>query len=267
MLRAMRFLAALVALSLPAAAQEVEPLCPLRPPPMAMLHEAALHGPAPSAGSVRLRYVEHSMILIETPGGASAITDYFSSSPLAGFAPDLATMNRGHSTHWTAAPDPAIDTVLRGWEPPREAVVADMAVRGVPTDLRGGFEGGMIPDGNAIFVFRVGDLCIAHFGHLHHEPTEEDYAALGRIDVAIAPVDGGLTLPHETLVRTLGRLQAAVVIPVHWFGRGTLDAFLSRMDEEGWRIETARSASITIEEPLSPFEDQRVAVLIPARLR
>ena len=267
MLDPMRALAVLLVLALPAAAQEAEPLCPLRPPPMAMLQDAALYGPAPSEGSVTLRYVEHSMVLIETPGGASAITDYFSSQPLAGFVPDVATMNRGHSTHWTAAPDPAIPTVLRGWQAPREAAVADMAVRGVPTDLRGGFDGSMVPDGNAIFVFRVGEICVAHLGHLHHEPTEEDYAALGRIDVAIAPVDGGLTLPHETLVRTLQRLQAAVVIPVHWFERGTLEEFASRMDGAGWRIEVARSSTLTLDGPLSPFEDPRVAVLIPARLR
>ncbi|MGR3541997.1 MAG: MBL fold metallo-hydrolase, partial [Hasllibacter sp.] len=247
----MRLLAALFLLALPAAAQEAEPLCPLRPPPMAALRPAALHGPAPAAGSVALRYVEHSMVLIETPGGASAITDYFSSAPLGGFAPDLATMNRGHSTHWTPSPDPAIGTVLRGWTEPREAALVDLAVRGVPTDLRGGPGGGMIADGNAIFVFRVGEVCIAHLGHLHHEPTETDYAALGRIDVAIAPVDGGLTLPHETLVRTLERLQAAVVVPVHWFERGTLEAFASRMDAAGWRIEVARASAVTLSGPLS----------------
>jgi hypothetical protein len=83
------------------------------------------------------------------------------------------------------------------------------------------------PDGNSIFVFEAGGLCIGHLGHLHHEPTPEDFALLGRMDVVMVPVDGGYTLPQEALVRTLERLRARIVIPMHWFGPATLDSFLA----------------------------------------
>ena len=61
----------------------------------------------------------------------------------------------------------------------------------------------------------------------------------------MAPVDGGLTLPHETLVRVLGRLQSSVVLPMHWFGRGTLDAFLDAMAGE-FAVERRDASSIEV---------------------
>ena len=150
--------------------------------------------------------------------------------------PDVVTMNRGHITHWTPSPDEGIAHVLPGWSdapgtPAGHHVdLGEMLVRSVSTDLRPG-RGGE-DNGNAIFVFEVGGLCVGHLGHLHHEPTAEQYAALGRLDVVMAPVDGGLTLPHETLIRVLTRLRSSIVLPMHWFGRGTLQGFLDGLSGE-----------------------------------
>ena len=60
-----------------------------------------------------------------------------------------------------------------------------MLVRNVTTDIRGGFSGSRIEDNNSIFVFEVAGLCIGHLGHLHHEPSDETYAAIGRLDKAL----------------------------------------------------------------------------------
>jgi L-ascorbate metabolism protein UlaG (beta-lactamase superfamily) len=48
----------------------------------------------------------------------------------------------------------------------------------------------------------------------------------------MVPVDGGLTLDHPTLMRTLDRLRSRVVIPMHWWGQGTLDAFLDGLSDD-----------------------------------
>ncbi len=66
-----------------------------------------------------------------------------------------------------------------------------MLVRNVSTDIRSQF-GGTEDRGNSIFVFEVAGLCIGHLGHLHHEPNDAQYAALGRLDVVMAPVDGAM---------------------------------------------------------------------------
>lgn len=196
---------------------------------------ASYGGALPDEFTVRLNYIDHSMWMIETPGGLRAVTDY--NGYVGRVAPpDVVTMNRGHSTHWTGNPDPAIPHVLPGWAEARGAPadryldLGEMLVRSVSTDLRPGSGGE--PNGNSIFVFEVGGLCIGHLGHLHHEPTPEQYAALGRLDVVMAPVDGGLTLPHETLTRVLNRLRSSLVLPMHWFGEGTLLRFLDGMEGE-----------------------------------
>ena len=185
---------------------------------------------------VRINYIDHATFLVQTPGGLSAATDYTGFLGIVDLVPDVVTMNNGHETHWTSIPDPAIPHVLEGWpdaEGPREHYVdlGEMLVRNVPTDQRSPFGNGVVEGGNSIFVFEAGGLCIGHLGHLHHALTDRHYAALGRLDVVMAPVDGGFTLSREELKETLTRLKSSVVIPMHWFSPFNLDRFLADMSE------------------------------------
>ncbi len=214
-------------------------------PGVEYVQKAAFTDPVPDF-SVRLTYIDHSMFLIQTPGGLSAITDYAGFYGVTDFVPDIVTMNHAHDSHWTAQPDPAIPHVLKGWGPYREGIdhhldLGEMLIRNVSTDIRGAFGGASEPNGNSIFVFEVEGLCIGHLGHLHHEPNDAQYAALGRLDVVMAAVDGGLTLPTPVITRILKRLKSSVVIPMHWFGRATLDRFLVGMSDEFDIRRTGRS--------------------------
>ncbi|MFV0244390.1 MAG: MBL fold metallo-hydrolase [Qingshengfaniella sp.] len=196
------------------------------------IHLAGFADPLPDF-TVRLNYVGHSTFVIEAPGGLSAATDYTGALGATAFFPDVATMNRAHSSHWTANPDPRIPHVLPGWNPEGGPAVhyldlGEMLVRNVSTDLRSGRYGSGI-DGNSIFVFEAAGLCIGHLGHLHHEPTDAQYAALGRLDVVMAPVDGGMTLDLPSMTRMLDRLRSSIVIPMHWFGPANLERFLAQM--------------------------------------
>ena len=220
--------------------------------------------------AVRLHYIDHAMFLIETGGGATAVTDYVGFIGATDFFPDVATMNRAHSSHWTSSPDPRIAHVMRGWEGPGQAVeTGDLYVRNVPTDIRGsvfaeGQGGGAIRDGNSIYVFEAAGLCIGHLGHLHHVPDDAQYAALGRMDVVMAPVDGGLTLPRAELVEVLETLRSQVVIPMHWFGRANLERFLSDMSGT---FEVERTGGPTLDLSLRDLPDRpTIVVLEPAWL-
>lgn len=231
--------ACLTLAALPAPAQERRPshcIAIAEAPGVEYLHRASFAAPLPDF-TVRLNYVDHSMFLIETQGGLRAVTDY------AGFIgatrlPDVVTMNRAHISHWTPRPDPGIAHVLPGWsdrvgEPAGHHLdLGEMLVRSVSTDIRSSAGAGVEANGNSIFVFEVAGLCIGHLGHLHHEPDAAQYAALGRLDVVMAPVDGGLTLDLPTMIRTLQRLRSSVVIPMHWFGQVSLDRFLDGMAAE-----------------------------------
>jgi len=101
-----------------------------------------------------------------------------------------------------------------------------MLVRNVSTDIRSRYGGAPEADGNSIFIFEVAGLCIGHLGHLHHEPDPAQYATIGRLDVVMAAVDGGLSLDTPTMMKVLTRLRSSVVIPMHWFGRSSLNVFL-----------------------------------------
>ena len=69
---------------------------------------------AAKAEEVAITYVGHSTYFVDTPGGVRIATD-FSGAYRTGRLPDVITMNRAHSTHYTLFPDPKIEHVLRGW--------------------------------------------------------------------------------------------------------------------------------------------------------
>ncbi|WP_371872891.1 MBL fold metallo-hydrolase [Notoacmeibacter sp. MSK16QG-6] len=199
--------------------------------------------------TVRIRYAGHSTFVIETPQGLRIATDFsgsFGSRPL----PDIVTMNHAHITHWTPVPDPEIAHVLRGWsdgsgEPARHwLATGDALIRNVPTDIRRG--DGMEVAGNSIFIFEVADLCIGHLGHLHHPLTDAHHAAIGRLDIVMVPVDGGLTLSTGAMAELVERLQARIVLPMHR-RFSPIEDFLTRVRGNfDVRFETEDSIDVSI---------------------
>ncbi|WP_171131453.1 MULTISPECIES: MBL fold metallo-hydrolase [unclassified Ruegeria] len=204
-------------------------------PGIEYIHKAAWTDPVPEF-SVRISYVAHASFLIQTHGGLNAVTDFTGFIGGADLIPDVVTMNHAHSTHWTANPDPAIPHVLTGWGEFGQGIdhyldLGEMLVRNVSTDIRSSY-GGVEERGNSIFVFEVEGLCIGHLGHLHHVPSDEQFAALGRLDVVMAAVDGGTTMPLPEMVTVLRRLKSSVIIPMHWFSSFSLDRFLVEIRED-----------------------------------
>lgn len=229
-------------------------------PGLEYLHLAGFRDP-PADFSVRISYINHAMFLLQTPGGLSAVTDYTGFLGATDFVPTVATMNNAHGTHWTSEPDPDIPHLLEGWATGGAARdhyldLGEMLVRNVHTDVRSGF-GSVRPDGNSVFVFEVEGLCIGHLGHLHHYPDDNQIAAIGRLDVVMAAVDGGTTLDLPTMIRLLKRLKSSVVIPMHWFSAGTLDAFLVGMADE---FEIRRDMPNAIEISLRTLPDRPTVV-------
>jgi L-ascorbate metabolism protein UlaG (beta-lactamase superfamily) len=183
---------------------------------------------------VSITYLGHSTFHIVTPGGVTIATDYNGwYKPTV--PPMVATMNHAHTTHYTLTPEPEIQYVLHGWsdtpgEPIKhELMVGDTFVRNVTTDINrwGQHE----KDGNSIFIFEVQGLCIGHLGHLHHELDEGHYAEIGRLDVLMVPVDGGLTMGKEGMSKVVQRLRSSVILPMHRRGP-VIDDFLSMFGPE-----------------------------------
>ena len=210
----------------------------------------------------RLTFIGHSTFLIESPAGVRIATDY-NDYVRAAVTPDIATMNRAHSTHYSDDPDPAIKVVLRGWSAEGAPAAHDLQyedvwIRNVVTNIRD-WNGGTMLAGNSIFVFEVAGLCIAHLGHLHHTLTQEHLDQMGRIDVVLVPVDGSYTLGVDGMVEVLKSIQPRLVIPMHIFGAGTLARFVEKIREFA-PVDASETASIVLSRAKLPRE-MRMLVL------
>jgi L-ascorbate metabolism protein UlaG (beta-lactamase superfamily) len=217
----------------------------------------------PEGASVQLTFLGHSSFLIETAGGATAVTDYngYIRAPLT---PDIVTMNNAHDTHYTELVEPGVRWVLRGWNPAggtaeHDIEHLDLRVRNVPTAVHG--RRGDQELSNSIFVFETPDLCIAHLGHLHHVLLPGQLAELGQIDVLLVPVDGQYTMSQEEMVQVIEQIAPAVVVPMHYFGAATLGRFLARL-EGRWQVVTGENPTVSFSRATLPW---RQVLVLPGR--
>ncbi|MFL6839412.1 MAG: MBL fold metallo-hydrolase, partial [Bradyrhizobium sp.] len=122
------------------------------------------------------------------------------------------------------------------------------------TDIRrywGEDSGGpMIKDGNSIFIFEVAGLCIGHLGHLHHKLDETHFAAIGRLDIVMVPIDGTYTMSLDGISDITRRLRASVVLPMHRFAT-PLDEFM-RLTGQQFEIDTRSERTLKISRDTLP---------------
>ncbi|MBX4938405.1 MBL fold metallo-hydrolase [Rhizobium binae] len=199
---------------------------------------------------VKFTFLGHSTFEIDTPAGIIIATDYNGWYQPAAL-PDVVTMNKAHTTHFTLTPEPGIKHVLHGWSDiPGEAanidlVVGDAHIRNVATDIRFSYGlGGSQQNGNSIFIFEIAGLCIGHLGHLHYELTDTHYTEIGRLDVVMVPVDGGLTMGADSMSRVIKRLRSSLILPMHRRGP-PVNAFVSMFGKD-FDVAYASDDSITV---------------------
>src|SRR5215475_11587443 len=241
MLRALSAIFALLgSLIAPAVAednQRSECLAMANAPPRAT--PVSLRRAAAGTDEVAITYGGHSTYYIDTPGGVRIATDWNGGYRM-GRLPDVVTMNRAHSTHYTLFPDQRIPHVFHGWgedgQPAKiQEKVGDVLIRNVTTDIRrfyGDYSGvNMIKDGNSIFIFEVAGLCIGHLGHLHHQLDDTHFAAIGRLDIVKVPIDGTYTMSLDGVSDITRRLRASVVLPMHRFAT-PLEEFMERIGKQ-----------------------------------
>lgn len=248
-------LATCLALAMPAPAPAAEDLClaVAQGPARSLVQKASVRLAQLASGEVRITYVGHSTFLIESQKGVKIATDY-NDYVRAPVVPDIATMNRAHTSHYASFPEPGIRHLLPGWNEGggaahHDVTLEDVRVRNVPTNIRD-FAGGTVAFGNSIFIFEIGGLCIAHLGHLHHTLTMQQLAQIGQMDVVLVPVDGSYTLDLPGTIEVLKSLRAPLIIPMHYFSSFTLNRFL----------EAARGAFEVVTQPLPTIKISRATL-------
>ncbi|MEL6505036.1 MAG: MBL fold metallo-hydrolase [Pseudomonadota bacterium] len=195
---------------------------------------------------VTISFQGHSTYLLESPGGVKIATDFagWLTDPVT---PDVVTMNQAHSSHYTRNPDPAIKHVLPGWRDDGQPAayrlqVEDVVIRNITTDL---VRFRPMPDGNSVFIFEMGGLCIGHLGHLHKRLSDAQYTEIGRLDVVMVAIDGGLTLSHISVREVLDRLRSSVVLPMHVRSFDAMPRFLSYLGDD-FAIERPKERKLTL---------------------
>ncbi len=228
--------------------------------------EARIMPASLSEKELRLTFVGHASFLIETPSNVKAVTDY-NDFIRASVVPDIATMNKAHSTHFSRNPEAGITHLLPGWNPAggraeHDLTLLDLRVRNVPTNIRSWGGSQTEYDGNSIFIFELGDFCVVHLGHLHHVLEPSHLRAIGRADIVLAPVDSGYTLDAEGMMEVLAQLSPRIVIPMHFFGQHTLDRFI-RLGSERYVIDRRDTPSAVFSRESLP--EKPTMVVLPGR--
>jgi L-ascorbate metabolism protein UlaG (beta-lactamase superfamily) len=226
---------------------------------------AAFKPVALDADQVRITYVGHSTFLIESPKLVRIATDY-NDWVKPSMLPDIVTMNHAHSTHYTDRPEPGIKHVLRGWRDDgkpagHDVSFQDVRVRSVATNIRT-WGGETERHGNSIFIFEIAQMCIAHLGHLHHTLNQQQLNEIGRIDIALFPVDGSATLDLEGMADVLTSLKAKLMIPMHYFSSFTLNRMMSLMQEKV-PVEFSATPSMLVSKTTLPAAPK--IVVLPGR--
>jgi L-ascorbate metabolism protein UlaG (beta-lactamase superfamily) len=215
-----------------------------------------------SDDALRITFLGHASFEIVSPGGVRAVTDY-NGFNVPQRPPDIVTMNHAHDTHFTLDPDPRIGHVLHGWAedgriPAVDLTVGDMHVTNLPTNIRT-WGGGTERDGNSIFVFEAGGLCIAHLSHLHHLLEPADLNTLGHIDIVMVAIDGQWTMSQPDAAAVLDQLQPRMVLPMHYFTRAVLGRFLD-LERGKYAIDVRDSPELTVSRETLPAVPTIVAL-------
>src|SRR5262249_43143378 len=135
-----------------------------------------------------------------------------------------------HAPHNSVHMAPGTPVILHGLTPGGEdwqkisTTIRDVSVYLVPAyhDKSQGMQRGK----NAIFVFRVDDICIAHLGDLGHLLTPDQLKMLGKIDILLVPIAGGFfTVTPSEAREVTKQVGPKIAIPMHFWWDGAVDEY------------------------------------------
>lgn len=91
---------------------------------------------------------------------------------------------------------------------------------------------------NCLIVVETGGLRILHWGDNRHNPPEEVWQAIGKIDVLLMPVDDSQhVMGHPMVAEVIERLDPRVVIPHHYYIWNVVQRASTLLPVEKWLLE------------------------------
>jgi len=163
---------------------------------------------------MKIKWLAHAAFLITADSGTRIITDPYKVEDNLKHseikeASDIVTISHAHSDHNNVAAVRGNPRVVQD-----TSEVKDIKIKSIPTahDDTGGTQRGK----NTVFCFEVDGINVCHTGDLGHLLTEEQAAAIGKVDVLILPVGGHFTIDAKAAGRVCDQLKPKVIIPMHF---------------------------------------------------
>lgn len=189
-----------------------------------------------AAPVVIIEWMGHSTFQITSSRGARILTDPHGAFdlPHPTLPQHIVTTSHQHGPHNSVHMAPGTPVILHGLTPTGEdwqkisTTIRDVSVYAVPAyhDKSQGMQRGK----NAIFVFRVDDICIAHLGDLGHVLTAEQLKMMGKIDILLMPIAGGYFTVTPAEARDVTKqVNPKIVIPMHFWWEQAVQEFVQDM--------------------------------------
>jgi L-ascorbate metabolism protein UlaG (beta-lactamase superfamily) len=177
---------------------------------------------------MKIKWLGHAAFLISSDKGTKIITDPYETTESLRYgrieeSADIVTISHDHGDHNNVAAVKGNPQVVRG-----AGEAKGIKFKGVPTyhDDVGGSKRGK----NIVFCFEVDGLNVCHAGDLGHPLTDEQAAAIGKVDILLIPVGGFFTIDARTADRVCDQLKPKVIIPMH-YKTDKLDFPIAGVDE------------------------------------
>jgi L-ascorbate metabolism protein UlaG (beta-lactamase superfamily) len=189
---------------------------------------------ARSTPQITVEWMGHSTFQITSSKGTRVLTDPHGAFdlPRPTLPQHIVTSSHPHGPHASVHMAPGAPVILHGVSPRGDdwqkisTTIRDVSVYVVPAyhDKSRGMQRGK----NAIFVFRIDDICIAHLGDLGHILGPDQLKMMGKIDILLVPVAGGMyTVTPTEAIEVAKLVKPAIAIPKHYWWDGGWQTFAS----------------------------------------
>lgn len=241
---------------------------------LAFCHEADVvqrkifRAAAAPASSLTIEWLGHSTFQITSSKGTRILTDPHGAFdlPRPTLPQHIVTASHRHGPHSAVHMAPGTPVVLHGLTPTGEdwqkisTTIRDVSVYVVPAfhDKSRGLQRGK----NAIFVFRVDDICIAHLGDLGHILGQDQINMMGKIDVLLVPIAGGyFTVTAGEAREVTQQVKPRIAIPMHFWWEQAVAEYVQGFE----RVKFLNAPVLKISRPELPQPIQ--TVVMPWRQR
>jgi L-ascorbate metabolism protein UlaG (beta-lactamase superfamily) len=185
---------------------------------------------------MKIKWNGHASFTITASDGTVIVTDPYEPGGFGGgikYGPvndkaDVALVSHDHGDHNWVKTLKGSPVVLK-----KSGKAKGIEFTGVEAahDEKGGSERGKV----VMFAFTMDGMRVVHAGDLGHLLSKDQLAALGKVDILLAPVGGFFTIDAAAASKLVDQLKPRVVIPMHYktdkcgFPIATVDDFAKLM--------------------------------------